>query len=227
MPEAFPVHQPRITNHVGNRVFAADDVAAVVQLIVQHAHHAIHFIGEARHSVGLIASCIAQAAEVSTLARLRALVGHLPDHPLGHVVFTAQIRRHEAPDLLGDVHHDGAGLEHMNRLATADGRMVHQGRHAVIWTDIQKARGELIALADIARHYVVWGAQFLEQNSYFLTVRCGPIMQVKHGACSGFGVFAMCVACRRMASRGCCVDNLALLCSTVPSATLIGMTFTL
>jgi hypothetical protein len=89
---------------------------------------------------------------MAAFAELRTLVGHLPDQPLGHGVFAAQVLRIEFADLLGEVHHDRAGLEDRDRLAAAGRVAVDQDRHAVVGVHLEEFGRELVAAADIAGH---------------------------------------------------------------------------
>ncbi len=111
----------------------------LVEAVVQHAVQAVHLVGEARDGVFLVAFLgLVDAAEVAALAALRSLVGHLPDQPLVHFVLGAQVLRIELPGLLGDVQHDGAGLEDDQRLAAVSRCVVDHHRHAVIGIHLQE-----------------------------------------------------------------------------------------
>ena len=113
---------------------------------------------------------------MAALAALGPLVGHLPHHPLVHVVTNADILGIKPPGLLGDIHHHRPGLENADRLAPAERLVVHQGRHPVIGADAKKLVRELISLSDIARDHIVRHAALFQQNGDFLAVRGGPVM---------------------------------------------------
>ena len=44
---------------------------------------------------------------MAEFAELRALIGHLPDDPLGDFDLPCEFLRIEATDLVGEIHHDG------------------------------------------------------------------------------------------------------------------------
>ena len=98
---------------------------------------------------------------MAAFAELWSLIGHLPHDPLRDLVFAAQILRPEAPDLLGDVHHDRARFEHRDRRAAAFRAMVDHNRHAVVGVHLEEFRGELIAALDVAGDDLVLETAFL------------------------------------------------------------------
>src|SRR6202012_5339606 len=118
----LPANDPRIRDHVGDRVFGAREVAAVVQAVVQDAVEPIHFVAEPAERVGLVALLGSETEKMSELPALGALVGDLPDDPLGDLGPRAQVRRPELAGLLREVEQDRAGFEDRNRRSAARGR---------------------------------------------------------------------------------------------------------
>ena len=148
--------------------------------VVEHAVEAVGLVGEAVDGVLLVALAVAEAAEVAALAELGALVGHLPHHPLRDLVLAAQVLRPELPGLLGDVHHDGAGLEHADRRAAVLGLVVDHRGHAVIGVHAQEVFVELVALLDVDGRDLVFEAALLEQDGDLLAVGRGPVEDLDH-----------------------------------------------
>ena len=64
--------------------------------------------------------------------------------------------------LFGKVQHDGAGFEDRQRFIARI--MVHDGRHAVVWTDLEELGLELVALADVHRNQVVGNLQLFQKD---------------------------------------------------------------
>ena len=87
-----------VANDVGDGVVAAGQIAAVVELVVEHTVEPVGLVREAAHRVGLVAPAVAEPAEVAAFAELRPLIGHLPDHPLRDLVSAAQVPRPEAAE---------------------------------------------------------------------------------------------------------------------------------
>ena len=117
---------------------------------------------------------------MATLTGLRALVRHLPDDPLHHLILTPRIRRHELACLLSDVKHDRTGFENRDWLAPVGRCVIHQCRHAVIRVNGKKVVSELITLADITFHHVVIDSAFFQLNRDLLAIWRWPVMQVQH-----------------------------------------------
>jgi hypothetical protein len=180
LPLTLPIDCPGIADHVGDGVFVAGEIAAVIEPIVEHAIESVGLVGEATHGVGLVALFVFQAQEMAAFAEFRALVGHLPDHPLVHLMPTPQFRRIEAARFLRQIHHDRAGFEDADRRAAIGRLVIHDRRHAIVGADLQELGFELIALADVARHDVVRRPQLLQQDGDLLAVRRRPIMHVDH-----------------------------------------------
>ena len=174
------VDGPGIGDHVGDRVFVAGEIAPVVEPVVHDAVEPVGLVGEAANGVGEVARIRPGAAEMTALAELRALIGHLPHDPLGDLVFAADILREEPPLFLGEIHHDCARFEDADRRPAALGVVIDQHRHAVVRIDLQEFGLELIAAPDIARHEIVVETQFLEQDRHLLAVGCRPKMEIEH-----------------------------------------------
>ncbi len=138
----------------------------------------------------MVAPGLAQPPEVSALAALWTLVGHLPDHPLGDLIFAARILRPEPAVLFGDVHHHRARFEDRDRLPAAQRLMVDQGGHAIVGTDFQKSVLELIAAADVDRHDIVGNAELFEQDGHLLAVGRRGVMNIDHGETPSAGVLS-------------------------------------
>src|SRR5580704_16809756 len=102
------VDGPRIGNHVGDRVLVAGEIAPVVEPVVHDAVEPVRLVGEAADSIGQVAGVGAGAAEMSAFAELRALIGHLPYHPLRDLVPPAKVLWEEAAFLFTEIHHDRA-----------------------------------------------------------------------------------------------------------------------
>ena len=174
-PWHLVVDRPRIADHVGDGVLLAGEPLPVGEPVVEHAVEAVGLVGEAVDGVFLIALAVAEPAEMSGLAELGALVGHLPDQPLRDLVLGARILRPELAGLLGDVHHDGAGLEHADGRAAVLGLVVDHHGHAVIGVHPQEVLVELVALLDVHWRDLVFQPALLEQDGDLLAVGRRPV----------------------------------------------------
>src|SRR5262249_49897304 len=151
----LPVDCPRIANHIGDRVFAAGEVPAIVEAIFHEAVKPVRLLGKAADRIGHIARFGTGTAEMTALAELRALIGHLPHDPLRDLVFSARVLPEKAAFLFCEIHHDRARLEDADRRPAALWLMVDQYRHAVVRVDLQELELELVAAADIAWDEIV------------------------------------------------------------------------
>jgi hypothetical protein len=82
--------------------------------------------------------------------------------------------------LLGDVHHDRAGLEETHRRAAAFRLGIDQRRHAVVGREFQEFGIELVAAADIGGLDGVRHAEFFQKYGDLLAVRRRPVEKFKH-----------------------------------------------
>jgi hypothetical protein len=101
------------------------------------------------------------------MAEAAAQEGALPicqNSQLRHSARAARCRQEGAAELLGQVHQDGAGLEHPHRLRPA---AVQQRRDLGVGVDLHEAAAELLALVDADQPGVVLGAR-MAQGQQFL-----------------------------------------------------------
>src|SRR5471032_2515459 len=173
-------HYPRIARHVGDAVLvAADVVAAIGQLVIEHAVQTrgllhISFYGVRQRLRRVL-------REVVGLSRHRTESAHLPEQPLQRDVAAAQILRDEAAGLVGQVQQDRARFENRDRRAAVGRRVVDDGGDAVVRRDAQELRLELFALADMDRRDVIVEARLFKEQGDFVAVGRGPVVQVDHG----------------------------------------------
>jgi hypothetical protein len=71
-----------------------------------------------------------------------------------------------ASPLDGQVHHDGARLEHGLAGVAVDDR-----RDPIVWRDLEERRLELLVLVDVDRVHRIGQRQFLEQDRDLAAVR--------------------------------------------------------
>src|SRR5262249_56541054 len=84
--------------------------------------------------------------------------------------------RHELSGLVREVDHE------RGRFHQADaGVAVDDGGNAVVRTDLQELRLELLVLADVDSMRGIRQLQFLEQNGGFAAVGGGPGIEIDHG----------------------------------------------
>src|SRR5205823_5964352 len=106
---ALPAQRPSDTRHVGDRIFAGQEIA-VGQTPVHHAIEAIDFVGIAFDSVldwrGRV------VAEMVGLPGHRTKPAHLPEQPLVDFNALALVRRIELAGLTSEVLQDRTRLEH-------------------------------------------------------------------------------------------------------------------
>ncbi len=121
---------------------------------------------------------------------------HLPHQP-GHALRThAGVLRQEGIKLLSEIDKNSAGLKHARGLRCA---VVHQCRNFGIGVGTYKARGKLIALADIDNERVILRALVTERQKLFQhhgnfhPVRRGKRIKLERMFANG-QIFLMCRA---------------------------------
>ncbi|MPM89698.1 hypothetical protein SDC9_136810 [bioreactor metagenome] len=176
---AFVRHDPGVAGHVGDGVaLACNIVAAVAQVLVEHAVEAAGFLHIALHGVGDLLGRV--LGEVVVLPGHGAQAAHLPEQPLNGLVAPAQILGDELLGLVGKIQQDRAGLEHRNRRAAIRWRLIDDGRDAVVGRDFQKVRSKLLAPADVDRMDLVGQPGLLQEHRDLVAVGGGPVVQVDH-----------------------------------------------
>ena len=71
-------------------------------------------------------------------------------------------------------------MKENDRLAATVRFVVDHRRHAIVGTDAQKVRLELIPAADVARHDAVGQGELFQKDGDFLAVGRWPVVQVDH-----------------------------------------------
>src|SRR5262249_52677902 len=192
----LPRHDPRIARHVGDRVFAGDEIAAG-ELLVEHAIEPVDLVDVALGRVGNPLGGV--VGEVVVLPAHRPKAAHLPEQPLDGLVALARVGGEELAGLLGEIDQHRARFEHRDRLAAVLRLVVDQRRNAVVGRDRQELRLELLALADVDRNDLVLESGLLEEHRDLVAFRRGPIVQLDHGQGSSYCHARACPAHPRLA----------------------------
>mmetsp|Transcript_5847 Transcript_5847/g.12746 ORF Transcript_5847/g.12746 Transcript_5847/m.12746 type:complete len:200 (-) Transcript_5847:399-998(-) len=121
--------EPGIAHDVSNRVLLPHQVGLAGECFVQHVAQALgfHTISGSTVVAGLELIPRGINEEVSEVASHRALVAHLPEHPVEHLCAQARVLGDESLVLLSKIHDDGAALEQRDGL-TVRTLLVHQRR---------------------------------------------------------------------------------------------------
>ena len=88
---------------------------------------------------------------------------HLPEEPGQGFSAGGGVCRQKRPELLGQVHQDGAGFKHADGLGSA---VVHQGRYLGVGVHLDEAAAELIAI-DPDQPGVIFGARMAGGQQLF------------------------------------------------------------
>ena len=171
---------PRIARHVGDSVFAADEVAPA-QSAVEDVVKAAGFVLVAADGVGDLFRRV--FAEVVVLAEHRAESAHLPHQPLDGVGASAEVLGDEAAGFVGEVKQDGAGFKDGEGRSVVGGFVVDDGGDAVVGRDGEEVGPELLAFADVDGDDVVGESGFFQEDGDFVAVGGGPVVEVNH--CGG------------------------------------------
>ena len=114
------------------------------------------------------------------------LAGHgaettdLPEKPLQRRFTSADVVRQKLPRLLSEIKQYGPGLENRNGRTAVRGGLINDGRHAIIRTDREEFRFELISLRDVDWQYLVVEPALFEKERNLVSVRGRPIKQLNH-----------------------------------------------
>ena len=140
---------PRPHRDIGDRVFPAGEVFVVGQAAVEHVELALHLHREAVDRVlDLDRRVGVEVAESAAEVRRAA---HLPEQP-GQTFGPRRASRHQRAELLGQVHQDGARLEHADRRLAA---AIQERGDLRVRVHLDEPAAELIAVVDLDQPRVV------------------------------------------------------------------------
>ncbi|KEH12832.1 hypothetical protein GY15_17545 [Delftia sp. 670] len=144
---------------VGNAVVLSRNEGVLGQLAIEHVQLALGFHGEPVDRVlEFFGSIGIEMTEAAAQVRRRS---HLPEQPVQRLGACSGFGRQQRAKLLGQVQQDGARLEHAHRRLHA---AVHQRGNLGIGVDLDKATGELVAIADTDQPGVVLGAAMAQRQ---------------------------------------------------------------
>ena len=170
-------HDPGVAGHIGNRIVACDE-GPVGELSVEHAIEPVGFLDVALDRIRDLVGRILR--EVVVLSGHRTKAAHLPEQPFQCVGAAARVARQEPAGLFGEIDKDRPAFKNGQRRTTVGGRMVDDGRHAVVRCDLQEIGLELLALADIDRHDAIGMACLFQKDGDLVPVGRRPIVKVDH-----------------------------------------------
>src|SRR5690242_5997222 len=119
--------------------------------------------------------------EVVELAGHRSQPAHLPEQPLIDFAPRTLVRRIKLSGLATEILQDRAELEDRNRAPTRSLR-INDRRHAIVRSDRQEIRIELLALRNVHRLEHIGQAALFEHDRDFETVWRGPVIKL-NGLC--------------------------------------------
>ena len=151
---------PRPDRDVGDRVAVAGDVFAFRQASVEHVELPLRLHGEAVD--GIFDLGLRIGIEMAKAAADIGRAAHLPEEPGQAFGARGALGRQQGAELLGEIDEDRARFEDAHRLGFAT---VEQSRDLGIRIDGDKAAAELVALADLDRPGVVFGAAWPSARS--------------------------------------------------------------
>src|SRR5690606_23311559 len=164
---------PADRRHVGDGIFTRQELP-IGQLLV---HDAIETVALVRVALDRVFDLFLRViAEMVRLPGHRAKAADLPEQPFLDPNPRPLVRRIELAELAPEILKNGAGFEHRDRLAARTFR-IDNGGHAVVGSNFQELRLELVALADIHIMNVIGNAQFLQHDRDLEAVWRRPVMQ--------------------------------------------------
>ena len=158
---------PRVDCHVRDRI-KAGEIFRLLQALLDHRVKAGRLARVAFDRVLDLRGSV--LAEMVGLAEHWADSAHLKHQPLqDRVVVPLAVRKKLLTVSVGEIDHDGAGLEDRNRRATRAVRVRHGGDFAV-GTDPEEIRRKLLALPDMDGKHPVRQGKFLEEDADLVAV---------------------------------------------------------
>ncbi len=197
---------PRPGGHVGNGVVPGGTIPGqeipAGQLGVHDVVQADHLVGVAFNGVVNLVRLV--VAEMGRLPGHGAQARHLPEQPLFHVAAPPLIGGIKPPRLVAQILQNGPRFKDRNSPAPRPVG-IHEGGHAPVRREGQKARIELRLFRQINPVDIVGQAAFFQHDGNFPAVGRGPKMQF-HGRHVAVSSFALCRAQTgsfRAVCRGC------------------------